>query len=210
MNKMLNQAELSQYAVNIPGKVEQVAWSLFDYTTYAAAGQTQLQFFQNPVGQGGKTFVDTNMVAAGQVPSGQNFVVQSVHIEFFPGENPEHVSGVAETNDFTNDTYAVMKSGLLTFTIGSKPYLNEGPIGNFPPTFRMAGHVAYATTVAAQQNAIDYSSMAGEKHDIIPLLLTSNQNFLVTLNWPAVVALPSAVAARIGVRLKGILLRNAQ
>jgi len=37
-----------------------------------------------------------------------------------------------------------------------------------------------------------------------PVRLAPQQNFNVTLNWPAAVALPSTVAGRIGIVLDGL------
>ena len=81
--KVPNRAQLARYSVNRPGW-EAVRQSLFDHQAYAAAGTTQLTFFALPQGQGGKTASDTNMVAAGQLPANQEFLVQSIEVLLFP------------------------------------------------------------------------------------------------------------------------------
>jgi len=105
---------------------------------------------------------------------------------------------------------AVAEHGWLNFTIASKPYKTEGPLGIFPPQYRQMGYAAADTTVAATDRVVEYASNTGTLHEIIPLRLTSNQNFVITLNWATPVILPSVVDGRIGVRLLGRLFRNAQ
>lgn len=199
---------LAKYAVNRSGAVEELSWSFYDFTTYAAAGQTQLSFFQTPSGSGGKTDGDTNMTLAGQIPAGQQFLVDRVSVEVKPTANPELA---AAPGNFINDNYAALaSSSFLIFNIGSKEYIHEGPLYRFPPVQRFAGASAAATTVAATTVIHDYFVATGEPFDIVPVTLTSNQNFKVTLNWPTAVATPSTATMRIGVRLHGRLYRNAQ
>lgn len=58
----------------------------------------------------------------------------------------------------------------------------------------------------AQQTT--YGAADGREYETEELLLTSNQNFSVTLQ--GLPALPSGVAGRVGVTLNGYLFRNAQ
>mgnify|MGYP000960570814 FL=1 len=63
-------ASLAQnYGVNVANVVEAIRQPIYDTVTYAAAGQTNLTFFALPIGQGGKTKVDTNMTTAGSLPA---------------------------------------------------------------------------------------------------------------------------------------------
>lgn len=216
--KIPNLQDLMQYDVNRRGQYEGIRQSLFDITTYALAGQTSLQFFQVPRGQGGKTIADTNMQSAGQLPQPQHFLVQSIEILLFPGVLPTtKLTTVAET-EFANDVYTVSKSGSLDFFIGSKSYLEEAPLGRFPPKTRLAVESSHAIVQlqasaadAELQVSTDYAAGIGRPYFLDPpVLLVPNQNFNVTLNWPAVVALPSGADARIGVVLDGILYRQSQ
>jgi hypothetical protein len=202
MKRALGLDALSQYAVNRAGEVEELSWSLYDFTAYAAAGQSNLSFFQTPNGSGGKVLEDTNMDLAGQIPKGQNFIVESICVEFFPAEA---ITDPALTA-YADDIKAVAESGALTLSVGSKDYVRQAPLGLFPQQFKQSGYAA--TGLAA--SAINYSQNCGTVYSIVPVRLTSNQNFLVTLTWGSVVALPSAVDGRIGVRLNGRLFRNSQ
>lgn len=205
-------AQLQTYAVNVAGQVEGVGASLYDFQTYANAGTTtQYTFFQVPVGQSSKTKADTNMEAAGSLPSPKNFLVQSIEVFFFPGVNPS-VYGAGAVSAGINDTYIISKAGYLEFFIGSKTYLTEAPIGRFPPKNGLAGFAAASDTTtagASQQYRTAYSTMAGKPYELFPwILLQPTQNFNVTLNFPSTTAI--SADARIGVVLHGILYRNSQ
>ena len=217
-----NLAELQAYAVNRKGQYEGLRQTLYDFQTYAAAGQTSLSFFQVPVGQGGKTIADTNIEVAGSLPQPKHFLVESIEIYLYPGvdpatENTGALGTLAET-EFTNDIYAVAQSGSLRFFIGSKTYLEEAPLNRFPPKVCLKTQAAYAIqtkqAVAADrqdQVSFDYGVFSGRPYYINPAtLLIPTQNFIVSLNWPAAVALPSGQDARIGVVLDGILYRQSQ
>ena len=213
-----NLSDLTKYDVNRRGQYEGVRQTLYDITTYANAGQTSLQFFQVPKGQGGKTVADTNMQSAGQLPQPQHFLVESIELILFPGVLPTTKTVAVAETEFSNDIYTVAKSGSLDFFIGSKSYLEEAPLGRFPPKTRLnveGNHaISELQAVAADselQVSTDYASFIGRPYYLDPpVLLVPNQNFNITLSWPAVVALPSGVDARIGVILDGILYRQSQ
>ena len=220
MRRVPNRQALAQYNVNRPGW-EAVRQSLYDFTTYAAAGQTVLNFFATPNGSGTKTLSDTNMTLAGQLPAAQEFLVNSIEIYFrtlTPAPSASTVDAVVVAPALAtqiNDSYLVSRTGNLTFTIGSKPYLQEAPLGRFPPKtgFEIDAAVALATTVAADsiESRIALGRWTGRPYLLSPadLRLTSSQNFSVSLNWPeGVQAITNA--ARIGIVLDGIMYRRSQ
>lgn len=204
---------LQKFDVNRRGQVEAVRQSLYDFQTYAAAGQTELIFFQVPQGQGGKTIDDTNMEIAGSLPRPKEQLIESIEVYFYPGPNIGQFGAQAES-EFANDVMAVAESGSLDLFIGSKSYLTEAPINRFPPKTRLYGESAYADTTTAganQQIRFDYAAMCGRPYFLDPeIRLIHTQNFNVRLRWNTAVALPSAVDARIGVVLDGVLYRLSQ
>ena len=205
--------DLQKYNVNRAGQMEVVRQSLYDFQTYAAAGQTQLTFFQVPQGQGGKTKYDTNMEVAGSLPNPKNFFVTSIEILFFPGSAIDTFAAAADALPAqADDVYTFSKSGWLDFFIGSKSYLTEAPMAVFPSKNRLSIDSAIASNSATTGEVkSEYAAMAGQPFVLDPgILLVPTQNFNVTLNWPTAVALPSTVAARVGVRLNGYLYRNSQ
>lgn len=206
--------ELQSYNVNRPGQIEAIKSSLYDFQTYAQAGQTQLQFFQIPKGQSSKTLADTNMTTAGSLPAPQSFLIQAVEIYFFPAGDPAQFGTQAAVENI-NDVYDVAKSGWLELFIGSKPYLDEAPLLKFPPQCGLTGWAALADASVATVNSstfqsrLSYASFGGPIYTLVPpILLVPTQNFTVTLNWPTAVAL--SAAARIGINMPGVLYRNSQ
>lgn len=232
-----NSKQLSQYVVNREGDWEGIRQQLYDHNIYLAAGQPQLTFFALPVGQGvsafggAKTFSDTNMTLAGQLPANQAFLVTSLEVRFYP--TTPTPAGPVLTNlpataavttaglipqNLINDAYIFYRAGNLQFLIGSKPYLQEAPLCRFPPksNFRVKGAVgAGADTTTPINEALSltagFATAGGRPYNLNPanLLLQSNQNFNVTLNWPEGLQAVTS-AARVGVFLDGFLYRMSQ
>lgn len=186
---------------------ERLVQPLYDYQTYASAGQSSLTFFQIPIGQSSKTLSDTNMTNAGALPQGQFFLVTGVEIPFWSGAEVD-----ATTNGQLEDVNAFAKAGNYTLTIGTKPYGQEAPLGVFPAQFGVTGTESAATTASTTTIVRDQARVCGAPYSLLaaPLLLTSNVNFNVTLQWPTAVALPSGVNGRVGVRFRGLMYRLAQ
>lgn len=209
-----NLQQLEAYNVNVDGQPEVIWQPLFDFQTYPAAGFTNLRFFNVGAGSGGKTFDDTNLESpAGSLPVPVNMAITSVEVVFFPGSvQGREVAGGAVLNQNWNDVQAVGEAGHISLVIGSKEYLLDGPLGRFPPTFRQAGVAGITgTPAAAAIQGVDYAVWAGPVYNIVPLRLISQQNFRVDVNFAnGVVALPSTVDGRIGVRLNGFRYRLAQ
>lgn len=206
--------ELQQYNVNRPDQVEAIRSSLFDTLAYAQAGQTQLQFFQTPKGQSGKTLADTNMTLAGSLASPQSFLIETIELYFYPSQTPGNLSAANTpiVPTYLNDVWKFYKPGAwLELFIGSKAYLDEAPLQKFPPRCGLSGwgsssDAASTATTSTMQN---YASAGGPIYELDPpILLVPTQNFNVTLNWPTAVAL--SAAGTVVCQMGGILYRNSQ
>lgn len=216
----INRQALAAHVASIPGTQDEIYAPLYDSVAYAAAGQTQLNFFAVPIGQGTttapgatgtKTEADTNMTNAGLLPKGNAFYCTGIEFNFIPGTAPGNTGVLANTGFNTNDVNAVARSGWARFRIQNRDYALDGPIGVFPPLNRLAVASTPASVVTATTMIqVDYAAMAGAPYNIVPVLIESNQGFSVQLNWPAAVALPSNTAGRIFCRLRGRLIRDAQ
>jgi len=198
-----------QYATHVQDAKEVIRQPLYDSATYAAAGQTSLSFFQTPKGQGGKTAADTNMELAGTLPMGKSFLVEEICLYALPSANPATATAV---NDFLNDLYTIYKAGNLKFTISSKEYLNVAPLMMLPPKTGLEATSSAATTVAATSMNTNYASASGEIFRFSPanLMIVSNTNFELTLNWPTALALPSGTTAKLFIVLGGVMYRWVQ
>lgn len=208
-----------QYVINRAGMEEGIWQPLYDYHDIDnGLAATSEVYFQNPIGQNGKTLADTNMESAGQLPRPKFFLITSVHVAFFPTAVPTSLQAAAAQSEF-NDAYNLLKSGYLDLFVGSKTYLNDGPLMRFPPDYRLAGTAALAdvTTAGADlASKIDYATAAGPSYAIVPILLEPNQNFAVTLNWPGGRPLLNGESttgqstSRLGVYFNGYLYRLSQ
>jgi hypothetical protein len=218
-----NISDISQFNVINWNDWEITTQSLYDSAVYLAAGQPSLAFFQQPIGQGvgfgggAKSLSDTNLNLAGQLPNGQMFIVTSVEINFQPttptvaADMPAAIEAASTLPHLVNDSYIFWRSGNLVFNVLSKNYLSEAPLMSFPPTADLAGFAAAASGTTADQLVINFANSSGPTYLLTPnnILITSNQNFKVTLAWPEgnqVIANP----ARVFVRLNGMNMRLTQ
>lgn len=219
-----------------PNQSEVVKGRLYDYNLYPAAGIANLAFFAQTVGQGfttapggvagtPKTLWDTNLEMANTMPSGKNFLIQSIEVIFWPGS-------VATANTYTtavlaaftavaaaaivqaaNDNNLFMQSGILDLFVLSKPYLTDGPMLAFPPKAWLNYSAAFGSNSATTGITSGQLAKADGRAyylDRAEITLRAATNFGVTLRWPAPVALPSAFNARVGVVLDGYYLRASQ
>lgn len=227
--------ELDRYRVNRPGQAEVVRQCLYDFNLYPTAGQAQLAFFQNPIGQGvtsslgaavgaPKGYADTNMQLAGQLPRPVSQLVESIEVVVEPGAsaaantfthaNPAlfAVAAAAAVMAQIADVNIIRISGWLEFFIGSKTYLYEAPLGKFPPKVKLELDAAVASNSATVGEVAAVSAkFSGRPYYLDPkITLDSLQNFNVTLKWPGAVATPSGFNARVGVILDGVQYRLSQ
>lgn len=219
-----NLKDLTNFQVNW-NQWECVKQSLYDSGSYVAAGLTQMTFFSFPVGQGtgfggaAKTYSDTNMQIGGSVPSNQMFLIEEIEVHCqittptVTAQMPA-AFGAQVVAALVNDAYIFYRSGNLQLFIGSKPYLQEAPLMRFPPqsVFEVQGAAAdVSSTAASLQTRVFYAGARGVPYTLTPnnVLLVSNQNFNVTLNWPeGLQAITNP--ARIFVVLNGVQYRKAQ
>ncbi len=223
---VLTKAQLQQHRTTVPGVQDSIWAPLYDFATYVAAGQLQLNFFQQPIGAGttsaaaatgAKTTADTNLTNSGLLPKGNEFYATGIEVLFFPGILPDREAvALADVGMFADDVWTVMRTGWLRFKIQQRDYALDAPLGKFPPTTRLQAVSAVQVIPAGAATATPtlyeqtYAACAGARYEIVPTYIVSNQAFNVQMNWPAIVALPSTVDGRIGVRLRGYLIRDAQ
>jgi len=224
--RRVTRGELVAHRTTVPNTQDAVFNPLYDYQPYVAAGQLVLNFFQVPIGQGAtshpggagpKTEADTNMTNAGMLAKGNRFLCIGIEVEFYPGSVPGFnvalALSAAELARNWDDVYVVSRSGSVRFRIQNRDYVLDAPIGKFPSSTRLCGTAALsdnAATATSLVNQIEYASMCGAAYNIVPTYIEATQAFGVQLVWPNLIALPSAVIGRIGVRLIGDLIRDAQ
>ncbi len=227
--------DFSMGRVTNPGQSEIIRQSLYDHLLYAAAGAQSLTFYQTPIGQGmttalgatattPKTKSDTNMVLAGQLPSGQEYLIDSIEVTFYPGSVSTASTYTVDNLTFflaaasavptaqVDDVNTFYQSGRLELNILSKNYLTETPLMRFPPKTHLENRGAIASNSATTAEVgFANAYAAGRPYYVEPRIdLQPAMNFDVTLVWPGLVAMPSTFNARVGVILDGYLLRASQ
>ena len=193
---------LKKYNVNRVDNVEVIWQPTYEYQVYPTTGQTQLTFFQNPVGAIAGGLSTTNVRSAGQFPRPQEFLITGIQVTFEVGAVVGQAAAAVQSN--LQDVFDVSNSGNLELFIGSKSYLNDAPIGVFPQQWGIQNDNSTGATTAT-----DYSRPVGKYYQITPVKIPANQNFNVTLNWPEG-AVTVVTAGVIGVRLDGFLYRLSQ
>jgi hypothetical protein len=228
-------ADFDAGRVTNPGQSEVIRQSLYDFQLYPTAGQTQLNFFSQPAGQGltsavgatagaAKSLSDTNLVLPNQLPSGSAFMIESIEVFFYAGSvatantyTPANISlfaavSAAAVAGQLNDVNTVMQSGLLELNILQKNYLRETPLQRFPAKTGIDGNFAIASNSATTaETALVNARATGRPYYIDPpVTLQPAMNFEVLLKWPGVVATGSGFNGRIGVVLDGYTMRASQ
>lgn len=231
-----NLAAFKDFMVNRQGVAEVIRQSLYDSVVYPAAGFAgSTTFFQQPIGAGVssspgnganvKTLADTNMTLAGQLPAPQGFWIQSIELDFQPG-NTTGASWVQTVPTITTPTFSAAaiggpandvslfySAGQLTLTVGTKPYLQEAPLLYFPPKcrFELDSAVSGITNATSSVTTMSKLKAGGRPYVLEPgIALMTSQNFNVTLFWPNAVATNSTFPGRVMCKLDGWLFRAVQ
>lgn len=228
-------ADFQAARVTNPGQSEVIRQRLYDYQILPAAGALQLSYFQQPVGSGNasalgavagtaKTQWDTNMSLGGQLPSGVQYLIESIEVTMYPGSvstantyTPATftffaVAAAATVPAALNDQNTFYQSGMLELNVLQKNYIRETPLAAFPPkvVFDLNGAVA-SNSATVGESGFAAGKVNGRPYYVEPnVLLQPAMNFEVLLRWPAAVALPSTFNARVGVILDGYMLRASQ
>ena len=235
MDKFPSAADFNARRVTNPAQSEVVRQRFYDYQLYPTAGQTQLTFFSQPIGQGitsalggtvgsAKTLWDTNLELPNTLPSGKAFMIESIEVLFFPGSvntantytpaSPVlfNATAAAAVAAQAADVNTIYQAGMLELNILSKNYLRETPIIAFPPkaNFELSAAIASNSATTAEVGLVNMKA-GGRPYYISPeIALQPAVNFEVTIKYPAVVATPSGFNGRIGVILDGYFMRASQ
>ncbi len=203
--------DFSTFQNELRGYNEIVRWPLYSYKAYAAAGQTQLTFFDQTEGNATLGRADTNMQAANQLPGNQMHVAHSIRVMPIPAFADVTVIGVVG-GTAAQEWYRVLTNGSWAeVIISDKLYLIAAPLTLLPAgmgvgTFINNPGIALANNFSMVNNGLP-SNEALFRLDP-PLGILPTRTFSVTLNWRAVQAVTTA--GRIGVTLDGWRLRAVQ
>lgn len=205
--------------------LEVVRQDLYDTQDYPAAGVGVLEFFKNPNVNGE---LWTNMVASGQLPNPQKFEVEGIAVEIFPALDAFYGTDLLAFAEFamgwSSDKAAILDGAWLKLKVGVKDYLTI-PLRRIPGGVGPAGF-AVGSLEAVDNSALMTHGIQDVKHcyDVTirlsgatrPILVPSQQSFLVALYWPAIIthgllnSKGGAIAAKIRVYLIGNYYREVQ
>lgn len=166
---MVNQAKYGQGTYSAGG--DAIDWSYYD-TNVVPATASQIRYFVNPIGAGGKTIADTNMISAGQIPKAQHLNV--THLKMFFTSAAVH--GTTAVQAF----YLMLKQTVVEFIIANKYYYGQWTLQEL---FGLSSGMAITPTVAGDN--IHYA--LPRFHGIFPLntpiALAENTNFELKVTY---------------------------
>lgn len=182
-------AEYAQYDSQYAGKKEAIGWKWWDTQTYTSGTTTQItQFFNTRA-----TPDLSNMEVAFQLAAPKAFLVRAVrfYIKQSPLSNTPAATGTAQPSA-TGNAALLGNTGVFTFTIGSKVYIQE-PLwaltsGGGPWGFA-ASEGATATGLLFDWGQIGPPDPRAVNVLAKPIFIAPQINFSATLTWPAAVTL---------------------
>lgn len=231
--------QIQNARVTNPMQAQAFPYRLYDSLIYPTGGSTQFSFFQTPVGQGvsssqgvtagsAKTYADTNMNLAGQLPSGMEFLIKSIEVSFDPGSSatantfvpfPVFLFSVDATaantfEDMLQAQHNVLSGGVLELNVLQQNYVRDAPLQVFPPKTRQTVDGAAASITSTDATAVssllrsDGRPWYLDGEGIPGISLQSAVNFEVIIKFPAAISVPTV--SRLRVALDGYVLRSSQ
>ena len=177
--------------------------AIYDTQTYAAAGQTVLNFFRQSYADAGKNKDLTNLKRGGQMPHNEAILVRAIALRFLPGVDNLKLDG---DSSYIKDVVAFMKSGRVHIKTNGVDVVEDGPLSLFPAETRLdlSFGIDDNRAAGAGQFAVgQHGDVVGRVYMPEPFLLDKNQAFDAALEWDTAVALPSGVAGKVIMRLIG-------
>lgn len=178
----------------IEGVGDLLTQPLYDELPVLAAGTTQLVYFSQPVGQAGKTILNTNMQLAGQVQAGYKMNVLALAISFRLGTLRSNIVTCLDT-------------AFGQFNIASKWWW-QSPLRFLPGGVGLAyfsNEAAAAALQAASNGVADPRAIYTLRQ---PIAITQTESFNFTVAYAAAVA--PTVDTQMTVALHGELTRTVQ
>lgn len=199
---------------------------LYDWLPYPVAGQTQLNFFTTPQGQGvsfwdptqTKTYEDSNIETGNMMSRGESFLVKHIALRFYQASLPVQDTNAAALPATplmpANDAYLFWNRGWLEFKVVNKVQTRLAPLSSFPPPTHLeldaAAAVAYTLAAAATDSAQIVATHLRNRGPLFTLAgdgvtLEYGMKFNLNLNWSAKQAITTAAGVQamlIGKRMR--------
>lgn len=183
---------------------------LYSIKTYAAAGYTTRNYFDENFNTATDGFADTNLAAAGQLPAGEAFLITNIRCLPLPARADYDTAAAGTPVSFGEVLETLIRRCWAEFWILQKPYLRIAPLYAMPAGLGPDTVVAGAATVL--RNVSWPSNGAPNTNSLYlmqpPKLLNPLENFYLTARWAA--ATTWTTVGRFGFWFDGLHARNIQ
>lgn len=198
-----------QYATRYPDQ-EQIGAVLFDTVAYTSAATVLLNLF-NAV----RAPQLSNMEIPSQLPNPKAFLIRAISFVVLkqPTSTARAAAG-AVTTGAIDDVAQLVDTGVLTLTIGAKPYA-QFPLWALPATSGPFGTFGSDGNTADPGNTTQIGLTGYPMHGhgftlSKPIPIVPMMNFIVTLTWPAAITLSLGGTLNVQVIFDGTLVRPVQ
>jgi len=183
----------------LPGG-EKLHWTYYDTATLVATG-VSYSLFQTQLGAGAtpKTYAQTNLTSAGQIPKGQKFTIHAISLEFL-----SHAQKVTADIQLL---FTFLTTSWIRFIIPGKDSLYTKTISTILGT-----PVLWSTTPTVAGNnelIMSIGRFVGVDRLSIPIIMEEQTPFEVRLEYPTALGATNIVGDFVRVNLNGILDRKS-
>ena len=184
--------------------------TLYSFKVYAAAGQTELLFFDQNIGAATNGLGDTNMQVGGQMAGNEAMIILNIRVITIPALADVQTAAAGTPVAFGETLRTLTLNCWLVLEIADKPYVTVGPLAMFPAGIGPGSVVAGAATILANvsyANNGDPSNRALWVQDP-PIAVLPSRTIRLYMRWRAV--LTWTTAGKIGAALDGYRVRAVQ
>lgn len=169
-------------------------WPLWDSVQIATASTTELQFFQEPIGQSSKTKLDTNMSAAGLITTGDFYDIAAIGIRL-----KDSVATQIPPDEFREILYTGYFELWISDRLCFSALIDDLPWGG--------GAFGNGSAAAAVEYSVNGSPSIRAMHFLKKKIrIPRNTHFIGKCHWPT--APTPTTAIKMVVKFEGMLWRR--
>jgi hypothetical protein len=173
------------------------------YDTLTMSAATEYLFFQQGQQAGSKPLQDTNLLANGQLPNGQEFVIHSIGVHLQAG-----VRTGATVPAIVDAFYGLLENSTIQFRIAGREFDLEIPGSVYLPSVSASASTAGANTISRVGDFNNKSWLGLKTPIVIGELVSFNLKMAASSNASAyLTTLAATTASRMKWMLRGTLRR---
>lgn len=158
-------SKMQQDSAYSKSAAEKLDWEIWDTISLLSTTQTH-RFFVNPLGSGGKTLADTNMINAGLLPQGQNMKIHAIEVLYMS----DTVFGTDDIQLF----YTMLKETTVEFVVPGKDNLGQWILAKL---FGMCQLISLTPTAAGDNLPFNMPTFKGIYPLNYPIKIGAVQSF---------------------------------